>query len=189
VLERSLRTFLPPTVAADASREVASHIRERVRQSDGSPNERDVLEHILNELGAPLRVAQAYASEMTMEEAVTTGRLGPVVHAVRHLATTSLGGFFGALALFAGDALRAGLLAAVALEPILSGEHRFVGPAWHARFVRRAVSGASRCCAGADPPRCAPLDFVAAPRRGPAVDRDHVSGGPGERAAVRRAVR
>lgn len=55
---------------------------------------------------------------MTMEEAVTTGRLGPVVHAVRHLATTSLGGFFGALALFVGDALRAGLLAAVALEPI-----------------------------------------------------------------------
>lgn len=118
VLERSLRTFLPPAVVADASREVESHIRERVLQTDGSPDERDALERILNELGAPLRVAQAYASEMTMEEAVTTGRLAPVLRAVWHLATTSLGGFFGALALFVGYSLGLGMLAVVALKPI-----------------------------------------------------------------------
>lgn len=118
VLERSLRTFLPPQVVSDASREVESHIRERVLQADGSPNERDALERILSELGAPLHVAQAYASEMTMEEAATTGRLAPVLRAVWHLATTSLGGFVGALALFAGYALGLATLAVVVLKPI-----------------------------------------------------------------------
>jgi uncharacterized membrane protein len=118
VLERSLRTFLPPATVADASREVESHIRERVLQADGSPNERDALERILNELGAPLHVAQAYAAEMTMEEAVTTGRLAPVLRAVWHLATTSLVGFVGALALFIGYSLGAAMLLVILLKPI-----------------------------------------------------------------------
>lgn len=118
VLERSLRTFLPAATVADASREVESHIRDRVMQVDGSPNERDALERILNELGAPLRVAQAYASEMTMEEAVTTGRLAPVLRAVWHLATTSLVGFVGALGLFVGYAVGVAMLAVVLLKPI-----------------------------------------------------------------------
>ncbi len=34
VLERSLRTFLPREVVADAVREVESHIRERLDQID-----------------------------------------------------------------------------------------------------------------------------------------------------------
>jgi uncharacterized membrane protein len=118
VLERSLRTFLPPAVVADASREVESHIRERVLQADGSPNERDALERILVELGAPLHVAQAYAAEVTMEEAAATGRLAPVLRAVWHLATTSLGGFVGALALFIGYSLGLATLVVVALRPI-----------------------------------------------------------------------
>lgn len=118
VLERSLRTFLPPAVVADASREVESHIRERVMQADGSPNERDALERILNELGAPLRVAQAYSAEMTMEEAVTTGRVTPVFRAVWHLATTSFIGFFGALGLFTGYALGVATMLVVVLKPI-----------------------------------------------------------------------
>ena len=118
VLERSLRTFLPPAVVADASREVESHIRERVMQADGAPNERDALERILNELGAPLRVAQAYSAEMTMEEAVTTGRVTPVFRAVWHLATTSLVGFAGALALFTGYSVGVAALLVVALKPI-----------------------------------------------------------------------
>ena len=33
VLERSLRTFLPREVVADAAREVESHIRERIARS------------------------------------------------------------------------------------------------------------------------------------------------------------
>jgi uncharacterized membrane protein len=118
VLERSLRTFLPATLVSDATREVESHIRERVSQADGSPNERDALERILNELGTPLRVAQAYASEMTMDEALTTGRLTPVLRAVWHLATTSLGGFFGALGLFAGYAFGVAFLSIAVLKPI-----------------------------------------------------------------------
>lgn len=118
VLERSLRTFLPPAVVSDASREVESHIRERVRDADGSPNERDALERILQELGAPLRVAQAYAAEMTMDEAVTTGRVAPVLRAVWHVATTSIGGFFGALALFVGYAMGLAALLVVLLKPV-----------------------------------------------------------------------
>lgn len=73
VLERSLRTFLPREVVADAVREVESHIRDRVAQVEAMPNEREALECVLTELGPPLRIAQAYAAEQTMEEAAVTG--------------------------------------------------------------------------------------------------------------------
>ncbi|MGH9196952.1 MAG: HAAS signaling domain-containing protein, partial [Acidimicrobiia bacterium] len=59
VLERSLRTFLPSDVVADAAREVESHIRERLSQSESIQDERTALERILRELGPPLQVAQA----------------------------------------------------------------------------------------------------------------------------------
>jgi uncharacterized membrane protein len=75
VLERSLRSFLPPEVVRDAVREIESHLRERVLSADGAPNEREALEKILAELGPPLRVAQAYSAERTIDEAVATGRI------------------------------------------------------------------------------------------------------------------
>jgi hypothetical protein len=93
VLERSLKMFLPPEVVRDAVREIDSHLRERVLSADGAPNERDALEKILAELGPPLRVAQAYSAERTIDEAVTTGRIVPMARAVWHLATTTLLGF------------------------------------------------------------------------------------------------
>ena len=93
VLERSLKTFLPSDVVRDAVREIESHLRERVLSADGAPNERDALEKILAELGPPLRVAQAYSAERTIDEAVTTGRIVPMARAVWHLATTTLVGF------------------------------------------------------------------------------------------------
>ena len=89
VLGRSLRTFLQPSAADDALREVESHIRERLEQAE-SDDERGAVEKVLAELGSPMRVAQAYSTEMTLDEAVTTGRFLPVLRAVWHLATTSV---------------------------------------------------------------------------------------------------
>src|SRR5476649_1251139 len=90
VLERSLKSFLPPEVVRDAVREIESHLRERIASADGAPNEREVVERILAELGPPLRVAQAYSAERTIDEAVTTGRVVPMARAVWHLAVTTL---------------------------------------------------------------------------------------------------
>jgi len=104
VLERSLKTFLPPEVVRDAVREIDSHLRERVLSADGAPNERDALEKILAELGPPLRVAQAYSAERTIDEAVATGRVVPMVRAVWTLA----------LRTFVGSAIATGLFAAYA---------------------------------------------------------------------------
>jgi uncharacterized membrane protein len=120
VLGRSLRSFLPHEVADDAVREVESHIRERIEQIDGgeparSPaeaanrrgpaakaDERTVVERVLAELGPPLRVAQAYSQEMTLDEAVTTGRFVPMTRALWHAATTSVFGFLWAMLVFVG---------------------------------------------------------------------------------------
>jgi uncharacterized membrane protein len=102
VLERSLRTFLPADVVRDAVREIESHVRERVTAADGSPNERAAIEKILDELGPPLRVAQAYSAERTIDEAVTTGRFVPILRAIWHVATATISGFFAALGLFIG---------------------------------------------------------------------------------------
>src|SRR4051794_30292579 len=100
VLERSLRTFLPPDVLRDATREIESHLRERVAAADGAPNERETLERILAELGPPLRVAQAYSAERTIDEAVATGRVVPMARAIWHLAVTTLVGSAVATGLF-----------------------------------------------------------------------------------------
>ncbi len=105
VLGRSLRTFLPREVADDAVREVESHIHDRVEQvesADGPGGERDVVERVLAELGPPLRVAQAYSSEMTLDEAVTTGRFVPMLRALWHMATTSVYGFVWGMLVFVG---------------------------------------------------------------------------------------
>jgi len=118
VLERSLKTFLPADNVRDAVREIESHVRERVAASDGAPNERAALEAILGELGPPLRVAQAYSAERTIDEAVTTGRLVAIVRAVWHLATTTVFGFAAALGLFISYLLGVVFLLIGLLKPI-----------------------------------------------------------------------
>ena len=98
VLERSLRSFLEPEAVRDAVKEIASHLRERVLSADGAPNEREALERILAELGPPLRVAQAYSAERTIDEAVATGRVVPMARAMWHLAASTVIGFGAGLA-------------------------------------------------------------------------------------------
>ena len=118
VLERSLKTFLPVDVVRDAVREIDSHVRERVATADGAPNERAALEQILAELGPPLRVAQAYSAERTIDEAVATGRFVPIVRAVGHLAEKTVTGFVTAFVLFIGYAASFAFFAIAALKPV-----------------------------------------------------------------------
>lgn len=117
VLERSLRTFLPRDVVADAVCEVESHIRERVAQADSSTDERTALERVLGELGPPLQVARAYSLEMTVDEAVATGRVVPLARALWHMATTTAGGFFAMVLVMWGYLSGAMFLVMAALEP------------------------------------------------------------------------
>ena len=114
VLSRSMRTFVAPALAEDALREVESHIRERLEQEPAG-DERAVVERVLAELGEPLRVARAYSTEMTLDEAVATGRFVPMLRAIWHLATTSVAGFAWAMAAFVGWVLG---LSVLALAPI-----------------------------------------------------------------------
>ena len=118
VLERSLKTFLPSDVVRDAVREIESHLRERVASADGAPNEREALERILAELGPPLRVAQAYSAERTLDEAVTTGRFVPMLRAVGHLAVTTVAGFAAAFGLGTSYLASIAFLALAVLKPI-----------------------------------------------------------------------
>lgn len=118
VLERSLKTFLPGEVATDAVREIESHLRERIESATATPDERQAVEKILAELGPPLRVAQAYSAERTIDEAVVTGRLIPIARAILHLAVTTVGGFFAAFSLFCGYLIGLIFLALGALKPI-----------------------------------------------------------------------
>lgn len=118
VLERSLKAFLPPEVARDAVREIESHLRERIAGAGGAPNERAALEQILAELGPPLRVAQAYSAERTIDEAVATGRFVPMARAILHLATTTVLGFAAAFGLVAGYLLSVAFLLIALLKPI-----------------------------------------------------------------------
>jgi uncharacterized membrane protein len=119
VLERSLRTFLPREVVADAVREVESHIRERLDQIDPSPDEHAALERVLRELGPPLQVAQAYSLEMTVDEAVATGRVTSMARAFWHVATTTLGGFLAAAIVLWGYLAGAILIVTAAIKPFL----------------------------------------------------------------------
>jgi hypothetical protein len=121
VLERSLKTFLPHDVARDAVREIESHLRERVMSTDGAPNERESIERILAELGPPLRVAQAYSAERTIDEAVTTGRFVPIIRAVGHLALTTMTGFWAAFGLLVGYMVSFAFIAIAVLKPIFPG--------------------------------------------------------------------
>jgi uncharacterized membrane protein len=118
VLERSLRSFLPREATADAVREVESHIRERLDQAEAVPDERTAVERVLAELGPPLRVAQAYSHEMTLDEAITTGRFVPMVRAIWHAATTSVVGFGWAILVLTGWSMGVSFLAMGVLKPV-----------------------------------------------------------------------
>jgi uncharacterized membrane protein len=118
ILGRSLRSFLPREVVQDALRELESHVRERVEQTGAMPNEQAALERVLGELGPPLRVAQAYAAEMAVDEAITTGSLLAVARALWRLATTTVAGFCAALALFIGYGFGISFLAVAVLKPL-----------------------------------------------------------------------
>jgi len=125
VLERSLRSFLPADVTADAVREVESHIRERLDQMEAVPDERSAVARVLDELGPPLRVAQAYSQEMTLDEAEVTGRLVPMLRALWQMAATSAAGFAWAMVAFTGWSMGLALLALAVLKPIFPGNVGF----------------------------------------------------------------
>ena len=118
VLERSLRAAVSGELASDAVREVETHIRERVIESDGTPNERDALERILAQLGTPANVARAYSMELMMEEAAVGGRVLAIIRSLFHMATTGALGFFGALAAFIGYAIGGSFVILAMLKPI-----------------------------------------------------------------------
>ena len=127
VLERSLRSFLPPEVVRDAVREIESHLRERVLSADGAPTEREALEKILAELGPPLRVAQAYSAERTVDEAVATGRVVPMLRAVWTLALRTFIGSAVATGLFTAYAAGTAFLVIAALKPIFPNNVGLIG--------------------------------------------------------------
>lgn len=118
MLGQSLRSFLPPELVRDALEELESHIRERIDDAEAEPHEHGALEKVLADVGTPLSVARAYASEMTLDEAITTGRVVPTARAFWHLATTSLLGFFPALGLLMGYLAGSAFLLIAALKPI-----------------------------------------------------------------------
>jgi uncharacterized membrane protein len=118
ILERSLRTSASATLAADAVREVESHIRERIAESPGIPNEREALEGILLRLGSPATVARAYSLEMIMEEAAVGGRIVAVLRSLFHAAATGVKGFLIALLLFLGYVSGAAFISVAVLKPI-----------------------------------------------------------------------
>jgi uncharacterized membrane protein len=118
MLEHALRASAPAQLAADAVREVESHIRERVAESSGMPNEREALEMILVRLGSPSTVARAYSLEMIMEEAAVGGRLVAVLRSLFHGAATGVAGFLTALLLFLGYCSGAAFISVAVLKPI-----------------------------------------------------------------------
>lgn len=126
VLGQSLKSFLPREVVMDAMQELESHLRERIGEIEPESDERTALEQVLEELGKPQRVAQAYSSEITIEEAITTGRLAPTARAFWNLATTSLLGFFPALGLLIGYLMGAGFLLTALLKPVFPSNTGFV---------------------------------------------------------------
>lgn len=119
VLERSLKASqVSRGIAADAVREVESHIRDQVAEIDASVDERGALEHILTRLGAPSTVAQGYSLELVIDEAVTTGGAVAVGRALFRLATTGLVGFFAVLGLFVGYVTGVSFLIMALLKPV-----------------------------------------------------------------------
>lgn len=126
VFERSLRAFLPTEVALDAVREVESHILDRAREIDALPDERTALARILMELGPPMRVARAYSLELTVDEAVVSGRTVAVARALWHLAATTVGWFFTVLGFLTAYLIGAAFVLIAVLKPIFPHNVGFV---------------------------------------------------------------
>jgi hypothetical protein len=118
VLERSLQASLPPAIAADATREVESHIRDRLAEADALPDERAALERVLGALGTPTGVARAYSLELRVEEAVVSGRLSSTLRVLWLMAKTTTRGFFMALGLFIGYMTGTAFVILALLKPI-----------------------------------------------------------------------
>src|SRR6187401_975710 len=118
MLETSLKTFLKRDVVADAVREVESHIRERVRETEPMPNERDALNRLLDALGPPHRLARAYSAELAVDAAVSSGRLGAMARAIFVLASNTVEGFAVGVALLCGYLLSASCLLVALMKPI-----------------------------------------------------------------------
>ena len=118
MLESSLRTFLKRDIAADAVREVESHIRERVRETDATPNERDALNWLLEALGPPHRLARAYSAEMAADEAISSGGIGAMARALFVGALNTVEGFAVAFVLFVGYLLSGACLIVAIMKPI-----------------------------------------------------------------------
>jgi uncharacterized membrane protein len=127
MLESSLRTFLRREVVADAVREVESHIRERVDETEPMPNEREALNRLLDALGPPHRLARAYSAELAVDEAVSSGRLAPTVRAVFALASNTTEGLAIGLALLCGYLLSVACLLVALAKPMFPAN---VGLRW-----------------------------------------------------------
>ncbi len=127
MLETSLRTFLRRDVVADAVREVESHIRERVRETEAMPNERDALNRLLDALGPPHRLARAYSAELAVDEAVSSGRFVATVRAIFVLASNTTEGFAVGVALLCGYLLSVACLVVALMKPIFPDN---VGVRW-----------------------------------------------------------
>jgi hypothetical protein len=119
VFERSMRAAQPPDIVSDAVREVESHIRERVAETDPLPDERSALERVLDALGTPTRVARAYSIELHVDEALASGRFLSTLRAVGLLASTTVAGFVAALFLLTGYVGGFGFLAVGVLTALL----------------------------------------------------------------------
>jgi hypothetical protein len=77
-----------------------------------------MLEKILSELGPPLRVAQAYSVERTVDEAVVSGQIVAIIRAVWHVALSTASGFFGGLGLFTGYLLGLSFVILAVIKPL-----------------------------------------------------------------------
>ena len=90
VFERSLRSFLAPAIAADAVREVESHIRDAVAQATDARDERAALEHILRRLGPTTptlgvclghqAIVEAFGGEVGQARELVHGKATEVTH-------------------------------------------------------------------------------------------------------------
>jgi uncharacterized membrane protein len=104
LLDRSLRTRLPHGEAREALKEIEGHIHARIAETDAASDEKLALERILAELGAPLRVAQAYSADKNLDDAVQTGRLPAIFRSIANAAFATVFGFMAAIVLFTGYA-------------------------------------------------------------------------------------
>ena len=127
MLESSLRTFMKRELVEDAVREVESHIRDRVREIEPMPNERDALNRLLENIGSPHRLARAYSAEMAVDEAVASGRIGSIARALLAVAATTAEGFAAALAIVIGYLVSVAFVLIAIAKPIFPDN---VGVRW-----------------------------------------------------------